>query len=160
MRAGVDGRVEVLAVDQMERVQVACGWESGFGASDVESDDAGIAVPHGELGDLVAACGLTHRRENRVDGEVGAIRATAEPVGDGGDDFIEREPCFEMQFGSEADLCVDDTVGGQVLRALDMNAYSSSDQTQYPSCLKSCSIQSSRDLCLKHPSRLQWVFSM
>ena len=44
--AGVDGEVEVLAPQVLERVQVPARREAGLGARDVEADHAVVAVTH------------------------------------------------------------------------------------------------------------------
>src|SRR5438876_5097501 len=50
--AGVDGDRKVLAAAELERLDMGLRRMSGFLAGDVETDDASLAVRHGELGHL------------------------------------------------------------------------------------------------------------
>ena len=62
--AGVDGHVEVRAVDELERVEVAGRREAGLGPGDVEADDALVAVADAQLGDLDGTRELAHRGDD------------------------------------------------------------------------------------------------
>ena len=65
--AGVDGDVEVGAMDELERVEVAARREARLGPGDVEADDALVAVAHGQLGDLDRAGELAHGGDDGAD---------------------------------------------------------------------------------------------
>src|SRR5688572_7405771 len=73
--AGVDGHREALPREEVERVGESRRREPGLGPGDVESDDAAVAMPQGELGDLLAAIEVTHRRDQLADPDVVAGRA-------------------------------------------------------------------------------------
>jgi len=117
--ASVNGGVEVGALDELERIEMSGRWVARFGAGDVEADHAFVAELDGEFGDFLAACRGAHRRENRVDGEVGPGRAAAEAGEHRAHDLIERESCFGVQLWRESHLGVDHVVGGEILRALE-----------------------------------------
>ena len=71
---GVDRHVEVRAVDELERVQVAAGREARLGARDVEAHDALVAVADGQLGDLDRARELAHRGDDGAHDDRSASR--------------------------------------------------------------------------------------
>ena len=52
--AGVNREAGVVASHVLERVEVPRRRVSGLGAGDVEADDALVAEPDGQLGDLAA----------------------------------------------------------------------------------------------------------
>ena len=64
--AGVDRDVEVLAPDEVERVEVAGRPVAGLGPGDIEADDAGVAPADRALGDLDRSGGLAHRGDERA----------------------------------------------------------------------------------------------
>jgi len=74
----------------LERIEVAGRWEPGLDAGDVEAHDAPVAPAHGELGDLEAARGRAHRREQGAHGDRSVPRALLEAVERGLDDLVER----------------------------------------------------------------------
>ncbi len=110
--------MEVLLHHVLERIEVACRRIPRLGSGDVETDHAGIAPAHGQLGDLPTARGGAHRRGDGVDREVGARRAAAEPVEDGLHHLIEGEAGLGAQLGRHAHLGIHHAVGGEVLGAL------------------------------------------
>ena len=65
--AGVDGHVEVGAVDELERVEVAAGREARLGPGDVEADHALVAVADRQLGDLHRTRELAHGGDDGAD---------------------------------------------------------------------------------------------
>ena len=117
--AGMDRRVEVLAHHVPERVEMAGRRVAGLGAGDVEADDARITPAHRQLGDLEALRRGSHRRRDRVERELGAGAAVAESGEHRVQHLVEREPGDGVELGREADLGVDDTVGGEILGALE-----------------------------------------
>src|SRR5205823_4593955 len=116
--AGMDREVEVLAADLLEGVQVPRGRVAGFRAGDVEAAHTAIAPSHGELGDLEAPGGGSHRRQQRADGDASTLAALSESLHRGLDDLVEGEPSFQVELGSEPDLRVHDAVVVEVLGAL------------------------------------------
>ncbi len=59
----VDGEVEVLATEVLERVEVTGGRVARLGPGDVEARDALVAVADRELGDLGGLGSVPHRRQ-------------------------------------------------------------------------------------------------
>ncbi len=59
---GVDGDVEVLAPDEIERIEMARRPIAGLGTGDIEPDDAGVAPADRTLGDLHGSRRLAHGR--------------------------------------------------------------------------------------------------
>ena len=125
--AGVQGGVEVLALDELERVEVPSRRVAGLRAGDVEPAHPDVAVVHGELGDLERAGRGAHRREQRPDDD--------RPPGGGGrghsdvetgehrlHHLVELEPRLGVEFGGETHLGVDDAVEGEVFNALEGDA--------------------------------------
>jgi hypothetical protein len=121
--AGVDGDVEVLAADDVERVEVAGGPVPGLGPRDVEAHHARVTPADGALGDLDRAGSLAHRRDDGLhdDGPAGggrALGADREPLEVRLDHLVEGQAPLHGQLRRVADLGVDDAVGRQVLGAL------------------------------------------
>ena len=116
--AGVDGDVEVLPVDVLERVQVAARRPARLGPRDVEADDALVAVADRELGDLLGAGRRAHRGEQRADRDPPVLAAVPEAFDDGMDHLVEGQAEVSVQLRGEPDLGVDDAVGGEVLGGL------------------------------------------
>ena len=121
--AGVDGDVEVGAMDELEGIEVAARREARLRSGDVEAHDALVAVAHGELGDLDRAGELAHGRDDGADddGPTGLAcqaRAALEAIQPGLHDRLERQAPLRRQLRRVAHLGVDDAVGGQVLGAL------------------------------------------
>ncbi len=97
--------------------------ESRLGAGDVEPDDAVVAPPHRDLGDLARSRLSAHRGEERVHGDRmarggGPLRPDPEAVDHRADDVIEPELALGVQLRREPDLRVHDTVGREILRTL------------------------------------------
>ena len=115
---GVDRDVEVLPRHVLEGVEVAAGRPARLGAGDVEPGHAAVAVPHREFGDLQRARRRAHGGEQGVDGDATARAAGPEALEHRLDHLVEAQPARHVQFRGEPDLCVDHTVGGEVLRAL------------------------------------------
>ena len=122
--AGVDGEVEVLPLEVLERVEVAGRGEARLGAGDVEADDPGVAPLHGELGDLARPRLVPHRGEELADDDPAARvdHALLEAGPHRGHDLVESEPRGDVLLGGVADLGVDDPVGRQVGDALARHA--------------------------------------
>ena len=102
----MDREVRVLAAQVLEGVEVAGGREPGLGPGDVEAADALVAVAHGQLGDLPAAGGVPHRREQRDDPDRrpslrGLGLPLREPLEHRLDDVLEREPAGQVLLGRE-----------------------------------------------------------
>ena len=113
----------VVVPHVLERVQVTRRRITGLGARDVEADDALVAEPDRQLGDLQRAGRVPHRGDqaaHRDGASVGAdgLLAVGEPGQHRVDDVVERQPFVDVQFRREPDLGVDHVVGGQVLDAL------------------------------------------
>ena len=121
---GVQGGVEVLALHEMERVEVRRGRVARLGTGDVETGDPGVAIAHRELGDLIGACRLAHGCEKGAD-DYGApscrkaCHGGIEPFKHRLDHLFEAEAPLCVQLRGEADLGVDDPVVRQVLDTLD-----------------------------------------
>lgn len=99
------------------------GREPCLGAGDVEADDAEIAVAVGEFGDLQGAGGVPHGGEQGADPDAVAVvpgtpLTLPEALVDGLDDLFEGQPLLQVLLGRVPHLDVDDTVLGEVLRAL------------------------------------------
>ena len=110
--------MEILTLDVLKGVEVSRRGMAGLGPGDVEADDAGIAPPNGELGDLATVGRGAHGAQDRADRERGARRPGLETFDDRPDHLVERQPSLAVQFRSETHLGVDDAVRGQVLSAL------------------------------------------
>ncbi len=65
--------MEVLAVDELECIEMACGRVAGFGPGDVESNHAVVAVADGEFGYLDAASRVSHGGDQCADTDVAAF---------------------------------------------------------------------------------------
>ena len=115
----MNGGVEIGALDELERIEMAGRRITSLGTGDVEADDTFVTELDGEFSDFVAARGGAHRGENRVDGEVRAASAAAEPGEHRAHDLVERQPRFGVQFWRETHLGVHHVVGGEILRALE-----------------------------------------
>src|ERR1700722_1786472 len=63
--AGVNGDVEILALNIMKRVDMFFGWESAFFASEIESHNSAIAEVHGEFGHFDRHVHIAHRADNQ-----------------------------------------------------------------------------------------------
>ncbi len=120
---GVDGDVEVLAVDELERVKVTTGRKAVLRAGDIEADRALVAETDRNLGDLDRAGELAHGGHDGADddGRAGSGSrpcAALEAVKPRLHDLVQREPALRRQLGRVTDLGVHDTVCRQVLRTL------------------------------------------
>ena len=118
--AGVHGGVEVLPLDQAERLHVRDQGIAGLGTGHVEAGHSGVAVAHGQAGDLQRSGGRAHGREQRPDhdapaGVTGLRHPGAEAGQHGLDDTLQGQSRLGVQLRGEADLGVDDPVAGQVL---------------------------------------------
>ena len=78
----------------------------------------GVAEAHRQLGDLERAGCRAHRRDDRVDGQIGVGRSEPEPVEHGLHHLVERQALLGAQLGSEPHLGVHDAVVGEILGAL------------------------------------------
>ena len=121
--AGVDGEVEVLPLQVLERVQVPGGRVAGLGAGDVEADHADVAVPHRQLGDLRRPGGVAHRGQQGADPDrrarrPGLDRAGLEPGQHRLHHLGQLQAALEVLLRGEPHLGVDHAVGGQVEGAL------------------------------------------
>ena len=93
-------------------------------AGDVEADDARVAPADRAFGDLDRASGLAHRghdraHHDRLAGRGRALLARAgSPSRIASCDLVERQAALGAQLRGDADLGVDDAVGGEVLGAL------------------------------------------
>ena len=113
----VDRDVEVLPLHVLEGVQVTAGRPAGVGARDVEPDHPPVTVADGQLGDLQRPGRGAHAGEQPADDDPGRRAAQAEPLQHRRDNLVGLQSPVQVQFGREADLGVDDAVGGQVLGA-------------------------------------------
>ena len=121
--AGVDRDVEVLPLDQLERVEVPRGREAGLRPGDVETDDALVSVPHGELRGLDRAGRLAHGGDEQLHRDRPALQprsmlALSEARQDRGHHLVEREAALGGELRRIPDLGIHDVVGGEVLGAL------------------------------------------
>ena len=121
--AGVDGEVAVLALEVLERVEVAGRWVARLGPGDVEAHDAPVAVRDDELGDLARASLVAHRGQQLAHDD----RATAlgrgrgallEPLPHRVHDLLQPEALPQVLLRGVAHLGVHHLVRGQVLDAL------------------------------------------
>ena len=114
--AGVDGEVEVLPVQVLERVQVPGGRVAGLGPGDVEADHADVAEPHGQLGDLGRAGGVAHRGQQRADPDRRArppgprTEPASNPASTASTTSGSCRPALEVLLRGEAHLGVDHAV--------------------------------------------------
>ncbi len=97
--------------------------ESGLRAGDVEADDAAVAVPHRELGDLAAARLVPHRGDERAPAhrgarELGLGRALGQALVHGLDHRVEGEVLAQVLLRGVPRLGVDDAVGRLVEQPL------------------------------------------
>ena len=118
--AGVDGEVEVLALEVLERVEVPGGRVARLRAGDVEAGDPAVPPGHRERRDLHGAGRVTHRGQELAydDPAAGRGRPLLEALLHRGHDLVERQPRRDVLLGGVADLGVDDAVRGEVLHAL------------------------------------------
>ena len=113
--------MEVRAVDELERIEMAARREAGLGPGDVEADDALVAVADGQLGDLHRSRELAHRGDDGADRRSAARRLPTpgrharSPPSQASHDVVERQAALGGQLRRVADLGVDDAVGGEVL---------------------------------------------
>ncbi len=117
---GVDGEMEVLPLEVLERVEVAGRGEARLGPGDVEADDPGVAPLHGELGDLARPRLVPHRGEELAydDPAARVDHPLLEAGPHRGHDLVEAEPGGDVLLGGVANLGVDHAVGRQVGDAL------------------------------------------
>ena len=121
--AGVDRDVEVLAADEVERVQMAGRPIARLRPGDIEPDDARIAPADGALGDLDRAGGLAHRGDDRASRRSGGRPRRPRPRRRGTRrasprlDLVEGQATSRAQLRGHPDLGVDDAIGGEVLGA-------------------------------------------
>ncbi len=120
---GVNREAGVVASHVLERVEMPRRRVPGLGTGDVEADDALVAEPDRQLGDLEGPRRVPHRGDQAAHGDAatlgaGGLLAVGEAGQHGVDDRVERQPAVDVQFGCEPDLGVDDVVGRQVLDAL------------------------------------------
>ena len=110
----------VLALEVLERVEVAGRREARLRPGDVEAGHAAVAPGDGELGDLAAARLVAHRGEQLAydDPAPGLRDPGVEPRLHGGDDLVEGEPGLDVLLGRVAHLGVDHAVVGEVVHAL------------------------------------------
>ena len=121
--AGVDGEVGVLALEVLERVEVAGGREAGLGAGDVEARRPRCRARRPASSAISRRPGLVaHRGEQLADEDPAARRPAAipssKPALHRADDLVEGQAPGEVLLGGVAHLGVDDAVRGQVLGAL------------------------------------------
>ena len=121
--ASMDRDVEILSHDQLEGIQVPGGREAGLRPGNVETDHAGIAMPHGQLGDLPAAgrgphCGNQCPDLDGVASLCGQAHSGVETANYGVDHLIEGQALLGVEFGRETYFGVHDTIGSEILRSL------------------------------------------
>ncbi|CAB4863619.1 unannotated protein [freshwater metagenome] len=118
----MNGCVEVLALDVIERLEVTGGRVSGLGTGDVESDHPVVAPRGGEHRDLEAAGRRAHGAEQHIHGEVGARGTAPEAVHHGLHHLVERQSGLGVQLWCAPHLGVHDTVRCEVLGTLEGHA--------------------------------------
>ena len=120
--AGMDGRVEVRAVDGREGIQVARRRVTRLGTGDVEAANTLVAEPDRELRDLTADCRLPHGRADDTNGQTAIQASLRKARHRRSDDLVQGQAQFPMKFGRETDLGIDDTVCREVLGAFRSDA--------------------------------------
>ena len=119
----MDGYVEVLAANVLERIEIARRGVALLRAGDVEPDDACVAPANGALGDLDRAGRLAHRgdqhlHDDRVACSGCPLHADPESLEIGLRDLVERQPALGRELRSVADLGVHDAISCKILGAL------------------------------------------
>ena len=117
------GGGQVLAGQPGEGLGEAAGREPGLGAGDVEADHAGVAVTHGQLGDLLGAVQVAHGGDQLAGldggaGGLGCVHALLQSGLDGLHGLVQGQSLLQVLLGSPADLGVDHAVLHQVLHEL------------------------------------------
>ena len=122
--AGVDGEVEVLPLQVLERVQVPGGRVAGLGAGDVEADHArrrGTRTASSAIsssGPRAASRSAACRPGSAGPAAAASALPSANPACTASTTCGSVSPRSRCCSGREAHLGVDDAVGGQVQRAL------------------------------------------
>ncbi len=113
----------VVVSHVLESIEMSGGWIAGLRTRDVESDNAPVAEPDRQLGDLQRPRLMPHRGDqashhNGAALGAGSLLAVGEAGEHGIDDCVQGQAGVDVQLGREADLGVHDVVGCKVLDAL------------------------------------------
>ena len=120
---GVDGDVEVLMADPVERLEMSGRSIAGFRAGDIEADDPRVPPSDGRLRDLDRAGRLAHGGDEDLHGDGmarrgGALRTDPEALDVGLDHLVQRQLPLGREFGCVAHFRIDDAVSREILGAL------------------------------------------
>ena len=115
----VNGDVRILALQVLEGINVSSGRKTSLSASNVEAHDPSVAEGHDAFGDIARPRGSSHGSEQRADSNVmpcGGRRSLTFPEARELrlDDLIQRQAGRSMQFGCEAHLGIDHSIGGKI----------------------------------------------
>ena len=117
------GGREVVLGQVGEGVLEARGQEAVLGAGDVEADGALVAVADGEFGDLLAAVGVAHGRDQLAHLDLPAglghgVHAGFEPFLDGLDNLVQGQSLLQVLLRCPAHFAVHHAVVREVLHEL------------------------------------------
>ena len=114
--AGVNGDVEILALDVVKRVDVFFGRITALLAGQIEAHDSTFAKIDGELGHFERHVHVAHGTDDQSGSNSKVPAAAFEALQHSGDDLLVAQSFSRVKDRGEASLKIDDAVAAQIFR--------------------------------------------